>query len=113
MRMERTGSGRFSLWIFFFALLVTNSVSGQTRRGYPTPPDPAQHDKDSATPGPNHSIHLDHVAIERESKELAALAATIPGDIEQMKKGLLPGDTFDKLKRIEKLSRQLREHLKP
>jgi len=111
--MERTGSGRLTVWIFLFALAMMGGLTAQTRRGYPTPPDPAQHDQGSATPGPNHSIHLDHVAIERDSKEMAALASTIPGDIEQMKKGLLPRDTLDKLKRIEKLSKQLRGRLLP
>jgi hypothetical protein len=36
------------------------------------------------------------------------LAGTIPADIEQVKKGLLPKDTIEKLKRIEKLARKLR-----
>jgi len=111
--MQRTRSGQFTLWVFLFATAVVNSASGQTRRGYPTPPDPAQHDQGSAAPVPTVSIHLNSVAVERESKEMAALASTIPGDIEQMKKGLLPGDTFDKLKRIEKLARQLRGQLRP
>ncbi len=44
---------------------------------------------------------------------MAALAASIPGDIEQLKKGLLPSDAIDKLKRIEKLSKQLRGQIRP
>jgi len=51
--------------------------------------------------------------MEREAKEMAALAVSIPGDIEQLKKGLLPKDAFDKLKRIEKLSKQLRGQIRP
>jgi hypothetical protein len=46
--------------------------------------------------------------MEREAQELSALASSIPGDVDQLKKGLLPKDLVDKLKRIEKLSKQLR-----
>ncbi len=48
------------------------------------------------------------VEMERESKELSQIAATIPGDVDLLKKGLLPKDVVDKLKRIEKLSKHLR-----
>ena len=51
--------------------------------------------------------------MEREARELSALAASIPGDVEQLKKGLLPRDALDKLKRIEKLSKQLRAQIQP
>jgi hypothetical protein len=50
--------------------------------------------------------------MEREAKEMTALAATIPNDIEQLKKGLLPRDAFDRLKRIEKLSKLLRSQMR-
>jgi len=56
---------------------------------------------------------LDIVTMEREAKEMAALASTIPGDIEQVKKGLLPRSALDKLQRIEKLSKQLRRRIRP
>jgi len=56
---------------------------------------------------------LDIVTIEREAKEMAALASTIPGDVEQLKKGLLPSSALDKLKRIEKLSKHLRGRIRP
>jgi len=49
--------------------------------------------------------------MEREAKELAQLASSIPGDVEQLKQGLLPKDTVEKLKRIEKLSKQLRAQI--
>jgi hypothetical protein len=41
------------------------------------------------------------------------LSATVPNDIEQLKKGLLSKDVPDKLKRIEKLSKQLRGTISP
>jgi len=54
---------------------------------------------------------MDTVEMEREAKELAQLADAIPGDVEQLKQGLLPKGTVEKLKRIEKLSKQLRAQI--
>jgi hypothetical protein len=51
---------------------------------------------------------MNFVEMERESKELSQLAGSIPGDVDLLKKGLLPKDVVDKLKRIEKLSKHLR-----
>ena len=111
--MHRTLAGRFCLCTFAITVALNSVSSGQTRHGFPTPPEPAVRDSEPASPRRNHAQRLDRVVIEREAKEMAALAATIPGDIEQMKKGLLSSDTFDKLKRIEKLSKQLRGQLHP
>ena len=36
--------------------------------------------------------------MEREARELSARASSVPGDVEQLKKGLLPSDAVDKLK---------------
>jgi hypothetical protein len=49
--------------------------------------------------------------MERESKELSQLAGSIPGDVELLKRGLLPKDVVGKLKRIEKLSKHLRSEI--
>jgi hypothetical protein len=51
--------------------------------------------------------------MEREARELSTLAGSIPGDVDQLKKGLLPRDAKDKLKRIEKLAKQLRGQIQP
>jgi hypothetical protein len=44
---------------------------------------------------------------------LAALAQSVPPDIDQTAKGILPKDLGQKLKRIEKLAKQLRGQLSP
>jgi len=49
----------------------------------------------------------------RDANELAKLAGEIPASVEQANKGLLPKDLNERLKRIEKLSRQLRRGLTP
>ena len=107
--MRRKILGRLGPGILLIAIMLTIGSGGQVRRGYPTPPTPSDREEAQKSPEPNLPFpRTDGVALEREAKEMAALAATIPGDIEQMKKGLLPSDALDKLKRIEKLAKQLR-----
>jgi hypothetical protein len=56
---------------------------------------------------------LDPVKIHAEAEELANLAGTVPNDIDQVAQGKLPKDLGEKLKRIEKLSKNLRSDLSP
>jgi hypothetical protein len=51
------------------------------------------------------------VELEQRGHELADLASTIPADIRQINKGILPKDVAGKLKRIEKLAKQLRSEI--
>jgi hypothetical protein len=57
------------------------------------------------------SRKLDPAKIHGEAEELAKLAATVPNDIDQVAQGKLPRDLGEKLKRIEKLSKNLRSDL--
>lgn len=97
---------------FLVATSAMNGSYGQHRRTYPTPPSPAVPDG-PAVPEVRTSRRLDIVAMEREAKEMSVLAASISADIEELKKGLLPSGAVDKLKRIEKLSNQLRGQIRP
>jgi hypothetical protein len=107
--MQQQILGRLGPEILLIAIVLVIGSGGQVHRGYPTPPTPSDREEAQKSPDPKLPYpRMDGVALEREAKEMAALAATIPGDVEQMKKGLLPIDTLDKLKRIEKLSKQLR-----
>ena len=49
--------------------------------------------------------------IQKDAKELSDLCASVPVDMDSLKQGLLPKDTLDKLRRVEKLSKRLREEL--
>jgi hypothetical protein len=49
--------------------------------------------------------------LQHEADELAGLAQSVPSQIQQAQRGVLPKELFDKLKRIEKLSKQLRSEL--
>jgi hypothetical protein len=81
---------------------------------FPTPPPAA--DPDANRPAPQNStrtLRIDALRIERDARELADLSQTIPMDTQHIDKGLLPKDTIQKLKHIEKLAKRLRGELMP
>jgi len=57
--------------------------------------------------------HTDYAKVGHEADELSKIAQTIPSDVDQIAKGVFPKDVIEKLKRIEKLSKQLRSELNP
>ncbi|HTS71851.1 MAG TPA: hypothetical protein VMO17_22980 [Terriglobia bacterium] len=59
-------------------------------------------------PGPPK---VDAAQLQREASELAKLAGEIPTAVDQAGKGVISKDLNDRLKRIEKLSKQLRREL--
>lgn len=62
---------------------------------------------------PSPAPRLDRLGMQREAQELLDTAQSLQTDIESLKQGLLPKDTLDKLKRIEKLSKHLRGTIAP
>jgi hypothetical protein len=54
---------------------------------------------------------VDQARLRQDADELASLAKSIPPAIDQTTKGLLPEDLDQKLKRIEKLAKQLRSRI--
>ena len=55
----------------------------------------------------------DPANLKRDADELASLAESIPSEVDQTSKGVLPQDLNGKLKRIEKLAKKLRSQLTP
>jgi len=53
----------------------------------------------------------DFAKVRQDAAELATLSDSIPRDIDQVSKGLLSKDLDQKLKRIEKLAKQLRSQV--
>lgn len=49
--------------------------------------------------------------LQRDAKELAGLCALVSDDMDRVKQGLLSKDALEKLKRMEKLSKRVREEL--
>jgi hypothetical protein len=105
--------------IFGIALLTVSLGFGQDVRQAGVPPGivqagqaEAQAEKD--IPPPIHSQPaLDLAHLTQQADELAKLAQAVPLDIASIKKGMLPKDTLQKLKQIEKLSKRLRSELNP
>jgi hypothetical protein len=100
--------------ILLFVLFGALAATSQSR---PRPPGlqqaeqaEAQADKSLPPPGPPQT-RLDLAKIRQDADELARIAQTIPLDVASMQKGLLPQDMVEKLKRIEKLAKQLRGKL--
>jgi hypothetical protein len=54
---------------------------------------------------------LDLARLRQDAEELASLAQSVPPAVDQTTKGILPGDLDQKLKRIEKLAKQLRSRI--
>src|ERR1700730_5530288 len=61
----------------------------------------------SAVPRPR----VDPGDLQREAKQILELSQSIQPDIEYLNRGLLRKDTIEKLKRIEKLSKHLRNQI--
>jgi NifB/MoaA-like Fe-S oxidoreductase len=49
--------------------------------------------------------------LQAHAKELANLAGSLPAGVDRVNQGLLPKDTGEKLKRIEELSKRLKNEL--
>ena len=52
---------------------------------------------------------VDLQELKKDADELAELSRTIPADVEAISRGVISGDLHERLKRIEKLSRKLRD----
>jgi hypothetical protein len=86
---------------------------------HPRPPglqqaDQAEQQADRDTPPPpSAQSRVDFAKLRQDADELSRMAQTIPVDISSIQKGLLPKDTVEKLKQIEKLSKHLRSQIQP
>lgn len=54
---------------------------------------------------------LSNAQFQKDTKELAEVCASIPNDMDGLRQGLLSKDLVEKLKRVEKLSKRVREQL--
>jgi hypothetical protein len=93
----------------WLVLTILVAVPAETQNVNPGHPDEisAQH---RPTPDEMRS-RLAKVQVQNDAKELSELCASVPGDMDSLKQGLLPAGTVEKLKRMEKLSKRLREEL--
>jgi predicted alpha/beta hydrolase family esterase len=71
----------------------------------------ASQQSEKNVPPPESVSRSDPHQQQKDADELARLAESLPRDLEQVNRGLLPKDVADKLKRIEKLAKKLRGEL--
>src|SRR5580700_3544419 len=93
-------------------LLLCASVeaSGQHRPTYPHPPQAADTaSAENVQPQASQRTRLNPAELQQEVQELSSLAQDLTQDIDAVNRGLLPKDTVDKLKRVEKLAKRLRK----
>ena len=98
----------------FVVFLLLSTAVAQSR---PVPPGIHQADAASAQgqreipPPASPRSSFDPAKLKHDADELAALAQSVPTAIDQTTKGILQKDLADKLKRIEKLAKQLRSQV--
>jgi hypothetical protein len=103
--------------IMFLAVLACLLLSQPSLAQRPIPPGVRQADKIDAQsqqniPPPSvQRASVDPAKLKRDADELASLAASIPSAVNQTNMGVLPKDLDQKLKRIEKLAKQLRSEI--
>ena len=52
-----------------------------------------------------------NLQLQKDAKELAELCASVPSDMKGVNQGLVSQDVLERLKRVEKLSKRVREQL--
>jgi hypothetical protein len=113
--MRSTASVFFLLTVSLFTLPAHSQLGAPLGRCGPQPPDPNW--PQNHLPAEQVSLEAqkspdgDMARLQQDAQELADLSASIHADIKRVNRGLLPKDVIQKLKRVEKLSKQLRSEL--
>jgi hypothetical protein len=105
---------RFRFLVLACLLSCALLMGGQG--GHPVPPGIREADKlSNPTEVPPQVTakrrRVDPAQLKRDAHELASLAQLIPSQVEEVENGRLPKDLDGQLKRIEKLSKQLRREI--
>ena len=104
--------------VFAATLLFAPLTLGQEPRPTAIPPGVMQAgqaetkaERDIPPPTQGAKRTLDLGKLQQDANQLSTLAQTIPSDVADIRKGMLPKDLSLKLKQIEKLSKHLRSEL--
>jgi len=103
--------------VAFFIVAACCALPATNLGQRPIPPGVREADKQSNKPlePPITAVHntprTDAAKLMQEADDLAQLSAGVPSDLARADHGQLPKDLADKLKRIEKLARHLRNEL--
>lgn len=103
-------SARFGLSLTILSLAILLGVPAVCQQGMPTPmgrPIQWQH------PLPQVSPEQHARAVQQEAHDLSDLSSSVQEDLQQLQKGVLTKDLHDKLKKLEKLAKRLRQDVEP
>ena len=88
-------------------MLIAAPVSSQNVN--PMHPEPIQVQKHTSPE--DMRARAANVQLQKDAKELSELCTSVQNDLAGVKQGLLSQDVVEKLKRMEKLSKRVREQL--
>lgn len=100
--------------VFLFAFQFAASLTLVQR---PVPPGIRQADQTETQsqrdmpPPLNQRRPVDLERLKRDANELAFLAQSVPSEVDQTTRGVLPKELSEKLKRIQKLAKQLQSEI--
>ena len=108
----------FLAFRFFLLVLIEVAANGyclsQARpipRGIREAEQAEEQTQKNIPPPANPRKAVDPAKLQREADQLASLAQGVPSEVNDVRKGTLPKDLLDRLKQVEKLSKQLRREL--
>jgi len=98
-----------------FALIAASPLAGQmpVPRGIRQADQTEDQTQRNIPPPAAPRATIDVTKLNQDAGDLARIAQTIPLDVANIQKGVLPKDTIDKLRQIESLSKHLRKALSP
>jgi hypothetical protein len=103
-------SARFGLSRAILPLAILFCVPAVSQQGMPTPmgrPIQWQH------PLPEVSPEQHARAVKQDAQDLSEISSSIQDDLQKLQKGVLTKDLHDKLKKLEKLAKRLRQDVEP
>ena len=107
------GTVKITLFSLGVLLLFVETGSGQSSKPIPAGMRHAQEleMQNESVSAPVIRRSVDPAALQHQANQLADLAASVPQGVQNANHGLLERDLIQRLKRIEKLSKQLRSQL--
>lgn len=94
-------------WLVIAVLLTTVVLAGQNVN----PMHPVEISAQKHQSPDDMRARIANVQLQKDAKELSELCTSMPGEMDSVKQGLMSKDLPDKLKRMEKLSKHVRELL--
>jgi hypothetical protein len=97
-----------------FVVIVAVSLSSPAQTHMPTMHGNVPHlNQQEPVLIPQQQTKPDPVKLQHEAQELLELSQSLQSDIDSVNRGVMPKDTIEKLKRVEKLAKHLRGELTP